>query len=206
MSGSRDSRHHSPDAYGDGRANGEGEHGGGRGGSEYSSTLPPAPRPLGQVVFWVVWWIILTGLWIPLAFDVMVPELVAGMVAAAAGATLATAVRAQRLISFRPRLRWALRLWRLPSQVVLDTGILIAVLWRRLVMRQPVSGSFRAIPFRAVAENPEADARRALAATIGSIAPNTYVVDIDEDSELILVHQLVSKPGDSKSIDPLELG
>ena len=157
-------------------------------------------------MFWVVWWIFLTGLWIPLAFDVAVPELVASAIAAAAGATLVTAVRAQRLISFRPRLRWALRLWRLPLQVALDTGILVAVLWRRLVMRRPVSGSFRAIPFRAVGEEPEANARRAMAMTIGSIAPNTYVIDIDRDYGLILVHQLVPKPGDSTSIDPLELG
>ena len=75
-----------------------------------------------------------------------------------------------------------------------------------LVMRQDVSGSFRAIPFRAVGENPEDNARRAMAMTVGSIAPNTYVIDIDQDYQLILVHQLVPKPGDSKSIDPLELG
>ncbi len=171
-----------------------------------SATPPPAPSPRGRVIFWIVWWVLLTGLWIPLAFEVAVPELVAGALAAAAGATLATAVRSQRLISFRPQLRWGLRLWRLPMQVVLDTGLLVAVLWRRLVMRQPVSSSFRAIPFRAVGENPEANARRAMAMTIGSIAPNTYVIDIDQDYQLILVHQLVPKPGDSKSIDPLELG
>jgi multisubunit Na+/H+ antiporter MnhE subunit len=161
---------------------------------------------LGKVLFWFVWWIPLTCLWIPLAFEVAVPELITGAVAAAAGATLATAVRAQRLISFRPRLRWALGLWRLPLQFALDTGLLVAVLGRRLVMRQPVSGSFRAIPFRAVGENPEANARRAIAMTVGSFAPNTYVIDIDQDYELILVHQLVPKSADSKSIDPLELG
>lgn len=203
MSHPHDSQHHESDAHSEG-SGGEGGHGGGR--PENSATLSPAPSPLGQVVFWVVWWLLLTGLWIPLAFDVAVPELVAGAVAAAAGATLVTAVRAQRLISFRPRLRWALRLWRLPIQVALDTGLLVAALWRRLVMRQPVSGSFRAIPFRAVGEEPEANARRAIAMTIGSIAPNTYVIDIDLDYQLILVHQLVPKPGDSESIDPLELG
>lgn len=196
-----DSSHQPADAYG------EGDHYADEGMTEdHSATPPPAPSPLGKVVFWVVWWILLTGLWIPLAFEVAVPELVAGAVAAAAGATLATAVRSQRLISFRPQLRWVLRLWRLPMQVVLDTGLLVAVLWRRLVMRQPVSSSFRAIPFRAVGENPEANARRAMAMTLGSIAPNTYVIDIDLDYQLILVHQLVPKPGDTKSIDPLELG
>jgi len=200
-----DSRDHEPDAYSEDPSDG-GEHDNDEGRTEDSEALPAAPGPLGRVVFWLVWWILLTGLWIPLAFEVAVPELIAGAVAAAAGATLATAVRAQRLISFRPRLRWAFRLWRLPSQVVFDTGILFAVLWRRLVMRQDVSGSFRAIPFRAVGENPEANARRAMAMTVGSLAPNTYVIDIDKDYELILVHQLVPKPGDSKSIDPLELG
>jgi|SRR5215208_5201849 len=202
MSSPSDSRYHSS---GDDPSGGGG-HDVDEGKTDDSATPPPALSPLGGVLFWVVWWIILTVLWIPLAFDVMVPELVAGAVAGAAGATLATAVRAQRLISFRPRLRWALGLWRLPLQVALDTGLLVAVLWRRLVMRQPASSSFRAIPFRAVGENPEANARRAIAMTVGSIAPNTYVVDIDQDYELILVHQLVPKPGDSKSIDPLELG
>ena len=205
MSHPHDSRHHEPDAHGEGSV-GEGGHGAAGGGPENSATLPPAPSSLGQVVFWIVWWLLLTGLWIPLAFDVSAPELVAGAVAAAAGATLTTAVRAQRLISFRPRLRWVLRLWRLPIQVALDTGLLFAVLWRRLAMRQPVSGTFRAIPFRAVGDEPEASARRAVAMTIGSIAPNTYVIDIDLDDELILVHQLVPKPGDSKSVDPMELG
>lgn len=200
MSYSHNSGHYEPDASNEGPAGAD------KGRQEDSAAPPPAPGPLGQVIFWIIWWVLLTGLWIPLAFEVAVPELVAGAVAAAAGATLATAVRAQRLISFRPQLRWALGLWRLPWQVALDTGILVAVLWRRLVLRQPVSGSFRAIPFRAVGENPEANARRAIAVTVGSFAPNTYVIDIDQDHELILVHQLVSKPGDSKSVDPLELG
>src|SRR5829696_661424 len=195
-----DSSHHLPDAYG------EDGHDADEGRTEDSAAPPPALSPLGRVIFWVVWWILLTGLWIPLAFEVAVPELVAGAIAAAAGATLATAVRAQRLISFRPQLRWALRLWRLPLQVVLDTGLLVVVLWSRLVMRQPISSSFRAIPFRAVGENPEANAKRAIAVTVGSFAPNTYVIDVDQDYELILVHQLVPKSGDSKSIDPLELG
>jgi hypothetical protein len=205
MSHPHDSQHHEPDAHSEGSV-GEGGRGAAGGRPGNSAALPPTPSPLGQVVFWFVWWLLLTGLWIPLAFDVAVPELVAGAVAAAAGATLATAVRAQRLISFRPRLRWALRLWRLPVQVALDTGLLVSALWRRLVMRQPVSGYFRAIPFRPVGDESEASARRAIAMTIGSIAPNTYVIDIDRDYELILVHQLVPKPGDSKSIDPLELG
>ncbi len=166
-----------------------------------------APGRLDQVIFWAVTWVILTGLYLLLVVDsIDMSELITGIVAAAVGATAATAVRSQRLVVFRPRLRWALGLWRLPLQATLDTGILVAVLWRRLVLRRPVGGSFRAVPFRATGEDPEAAARRAVAKGVGSFAPNTYVLDIDRDHELILVHQLVPEPNQPRSIDPLELG
>src|ERR687886_2343256 len=166
-----------------------------------------APGRLNQFIFWVVSLSILTGLYLLLVVDsIDAPELITGLVAAAVGATAATAVRSQRLVSFRPRLRWALGLWRLPPQAVLDTGVLIAILWRRLVMRRSVGGSFRAVPFRAVGEDAEAAARRAIAKGVGSFAPNTYILDIDREHELILVHQLVPEPEQPRSIDPLELG
>jgi hypothetical protein len=69
-----------------------------------------------------------------------------------------------------------------------------------------VGGSFRAVPFRAGGEDPEAAARRAIAEGVGSFAPNTYILDVDREHELILAHQLVPKPNQPKDIDPLELG
>jgi multisubunit Na+/H+ antiporter MnhE subunit len=166
-----------------------------------------APGRLDQVIFWLVSWISLTGLYLLLVVDsIDVSELITGIFAAAVGATAATAVRSQRLVSFRPRLRWALGLWRLPLQAALDTGVLVAILWRRLVMRRSVGGSFRAVPFRAAGEDAEAAARRAIVKGVGSFAPNTYVLDIDREHELILVHQLVPEPEQPRSIDPLELG
>jgi multisubunit Na+/H+ antiporter MnhE subunit len=165
------------------------------------------PGGLNQFVFWGISWITLTGLYLLLVVDsIDVSELVMGAAAAAIGAAAATTVRSQRLVSFRPRLRWALGLWRLPPQAVLDTGVLVAMLCRRLVMRQSVGGSFRAVPFRAGGEDSEAAARRAIAKGVGSFAPNTYVLDIDRERELILVHQLVPEPDKPRSIDPLELG
>ena len=162
---------------------------------------------LDQVVFWVVSWVLLTGLYLLLVVDsIDMSELVMGAIAAAVGATAATVVRSQRLVSFRPRLRWVLGLWRLPLQAALDAGILVAALWRQLVLRRPVGGTFRAVPFRAGGSDPEAAARRVAAKSVGSFAPNTYVLDVDRERELILVHQLVPKPDQPKSIDPLELG
>ena len=167
----------------------------------------PSPSLLSQAVFWIVSWVLLTGLYLLLVVDsIDLSELVMGAVAAAVGAAAGTAVRSQRLVVFRPRLYWALGLWRLPLQAVLDTGILVAALWRSLVLRRPVDGSFRAVPFRAGGEDPEAAARRAIAKGVGSFAPNTYILDVDREQELILVHQLVPKPDQPSSVDPLELG
>jgi hypothetical protein len=41
---------------------------------------------------------------------------------------------------------------------------------------------------------------------VGSFAPNTYVLDVDRERGLILIHQLVPKPDQPRSIDPLGLG
>jgi hypothetical protein len=197
----------SSDAYGENPTSGGNENGAQEERPESSSTSAPSPSPLNQVIFWAVSWVLLTGLYILLVLDsVDMAELVTGGVAAAVGATAATTVRSQRLVAFRPRLRWALGLWWLPLQTIRDTGILIAVLWRRLVLRQPVGGSFRAVPFRAGGADPEAAARRAIAKGAGSVAPNTYILDVDREHELILAHQLVPKPNQPKDIDPLELG
>ena len=196
----------SPDAYGESSSTGGGENGARKESPDSSPTFALPPRPLDQVIFWIISWVLLVGLYLLLVVDsIDMAELVTGAVAAAVGATAATIVRSQRLVSFRPRLRWALGLWRLPLQAVLDTGLLVAVLWRRLVLRRPVSGSFYAVPLRAGGGDSEAAARRAVAKSVGSFAPNTYVLDVDRERELILVHQLVPKP-DRKNIDPLGLG
>lgn len=199
MNPPRDSQQYPSDSYGEDNVE--------AGRPDNSSTSPPVPGPLNQAIFWVTSWVLLSGLYLLLVVDsIDASELVTGAVAAAVGAVAATAVRSQRLVSFRPRMRWALGLWRLPLQAAVDTGILVVMLWRRLVVRQPVGGSFRAVPFRAGGEDPEAAARRAVAKGVGSFAPNTYVLDIDREHELILVHQLVPTPDQPKNIDPLELG
>jgi hypothetical protein len=86
-----DSRHRPSGAYGEDDKPGS------------SVTSPPVPGPVDQVVFWVVSWVLLVGLYLLLVVDsIDVSELVTGAVAAAVGATAATTVRSQRLVSFRP--------------------------------------------------------------------------------------------------------
>src|SRR6266480_4417239 len=130
---------------------------------------------------------VLAALWLLLVDTVTEPELIAGAVAAALGATTMTAVRAQRLAAFRPRARWILA-----SPVVLpyagaDLGVLAHALFRRVVLRRDVRGGFRTAPFRHGGADGEATARRVITTLIVSFTPNTYVLEVDDRSDLILV-------------------
>src|SRR3954447_730556 len=111
------------------------------------SEVPPVGLA-GQGLFWVAWWVVLAAFWLLLVDTVKQPELYAGAVAAALGASFMTAVRAQRLVAFRPRVRWLLSVPRALPRAVGDIGVLAAALFRRLVLRRDVRGGFRAVPFR----------------------------------------------------------
>ena len=164
-----------------------------------------AKRAVVGAARWTVWWIALAALWLLLDDTVAVPELITGAVAAALGASAAELVHAQQLVRVRLRAAWFRYIWRLPLAVVPDIGLLLKVLFRRLVLRKRVSGRFRAIHFESGRDDDPHDlTRRALAKAGGSFAPNTYVVGVDGERDLMLVHQL-SPTGKARDVDPLEL-
>lgn len=154
---------------------------------------------------WTAWWVGLAALWMLLDDTVAFPELMAGAGAATVGATAAEIVHAQGLVRLRPRVSWLRGAWRLPVGLFADTGRLIAVLYRVLVLRREVRGSFRTVSFRAGgADAPHDVARRALAKFSTSFAPNTYAIGIDVEDDVMLVHQLEST-GKPTDVDPLGL-
>ena len=64
---------------------------------------------------------------------------------------------------------------------------------------------FVAVRFRCQEDEALRAGRRALAESLGSFAPNTIVVGVDPEQELILGHQLRRRGGD-EAIDILDLG
>src|SRR4051812_48761492 len=117
-----------------------------------------------------------------------------------------TAVRAQRIVAFRPRVRWLLAAPLVLMRAVADTSALAAALWRRLVLRRDVRGGFRTVRFRHGGTGGEATARRVVTKLLASFSPNTYVLDVDEDHDVVLVHQLAPRRGHRRDADPLDLG
>src|ERR1700759_333024 len=127
---------------------------------------------------WLTWWVLLAALSLLLVDTVAVPELAAGAVAAAIGATGAVIVRRQRLTLLHPRRKHFRGACRHFVGLFAD----IVPLTRALVTRR--GGALREAPFED-ADDPTA---RAFAEVLGSLAPNTIVVTIDDGK--IVTHRL----------------
>lgn len=141
--------------------------------------------------FWLGWFVVLNVLWLALISGFDVAETVLGVAASAIAATAATAVRHTRFVFFHPRPSWFLATWRLPWRTLIETVQVFGALWRRVVHGEPIRGRFRAEPFPPGRDEHRAPARRAVRTIAESVAPNTFVVGIDEDEHTVLVHELV---------------
>ncbi|HET9184655.1 MAG TPA: hypothetical protein VFN82_00815 [Solirubrobacterales bacterium] len=147
------------------------------------------------------------GLWMLLADSREAPQVVAGLLVAAVAATGSELVRRQQLARLRLRGGWLLRSWRPPANVPRDLWRLTVALARPARPGAPAGGRFRAIRFQA-GDDPEGRGREALAELAGSFSPNTYVVGLDRERGVLLVHQLVPEEDEDQaadSIDPLGL-
>lgn len=152
---------------------------------------------------WLVRWTLLMALWLVLLDTTQWPELTAGAVAAAIGATMAglivrpgqpkTLGKSLDLLRLGPR-----RLGRPVVRLVADTAIVTAALARTLAGRQP-RGSFRVVRYAPDAPRRSA-AGRALTEIWGSLTPNRYVVGTDDDEGILMIHELVRT---DEPIDPL---
>jgi multisubunit Na+/H+ antiporter MnhE subunit len=132
------------------------------------------------------------------------PELYV-LVAVALIATVAfEAAREHGFPEARFSLRWLRRSWRAVVRVPLDTGLLCREALAQLTQPRRTRGQFRAVPFKAGTSESDRG-RYALTEIVGSLAPNTIVIGVDADSDLLLVHQL-RRNGDRHDIDVLELG
>jgi multisubunit Na+/H+ antiporter MnhE subunit len=142
------------------------------------------------VLAWLSWFGVLLAFWLLLVGTVSSVERIAGLCGAAIGATAAEVLRAQGLLGYRVQGRWLLRGWKPLAHVVTDFGLVTLELGRAIVTRRPPSGSFAVIDFPGGGERAVDRGRRAWVTALGSVAPNTYVVDVDAEEHVLLVHRL----------------
>jgi multisubunit Na+/H+ antiporter MnhE subunit len=144
-----------------------------------------------RVRAWLAWWALLLAFWVVLDYSTERNEVLAGAAAAAMGAFLAELVARAAGVRLRMRARWLRPALRLPWQVVTDTAVVFAALWRRLARgEQPASG-FREVPVRHGGDSAEDLTRRVLLIGGRSVAPNAFALGIDAEHDVMVVHELV---------------
>jgi hypothetical protein len=119
-------------------------------------------------------------------------DAVAGAVVAVVAATLAE--RGRRAARVHPRLaleRFG-RSATMPLIVFADFGVVTYALAASIARRRVVRGRYLARDFAAGPKTtPEGVAHRAWTVLLAGYSPNAYVVDIDPEENVVLVHDLV---------------
>jgi multisubunit Na+/H+ antiporter MnhE subunit len=158
---------------------------------------PRERQPTGsvtrRVAGWLAWWVPLMSLWVALDDSLATDELLAGAGAAAIAALLAEMACHQAALLFRFRLAWLLPALRLPGQVALDTMTVYHALWRKLAHGEDPRGGFTEEQVRPGRNDSEGTLRRALIIGGRSLAPNTFVLGIDAERDVMVVHRLVGR-------------
>jgi hypothetical protein len=133
------------------------------------------------------------------------PELyVLAAVAIASGVAFLIS-REEGFVEARVKPWWLLGAWRVALRIGPDIALLCREAVVQLFRPRAARGDFRAVPFGATGDTPQDTGRRALTEWVGSMAPNTIVVGVDDQRGLLLVHQL-HRRGEPEDVDPMGLG
>ena len=137
---------------------------------------------------WVVAWIGLAALWLLYQGEWNAIELYAAASAATLSLVVGLLVRRFALPAVRVEWRWLVRAARVPWLVVKEFWMITVFLFER------GEGEFRRLDFPAGGARPAERGRRAFIAIATGYSPNSYVLDVDEESGEVLVHVLAPVP------------
>jgi len=151
-----------------------------------------APTARHRAATWLAWWVLLMSLWVAVDDSLQFYELLAGAGAAALAALAAEIASHQAATRLEIRAAWLARAVRLPGEVVRDTWIVFAALARTLATRRPPPGGFGELPVRYGDDTPLGVTRRVLLTGAGSLAPNKFVLGMDAERDVMVVHELVA--------------
>ncbi len=149
----------------------------------------PVARRVGSCL---VWWALMMSFWVMIDDSIATDELLAGAGAAVLAALFAEMVTYQAATRFRLRIKWLVPALSLPGQVVRDTVIVYRALWRQLVLHEQPPSAFLELPARYGNDTPGGMTRRTLLVGGTSVAPNTFVLGIDPERDVMVVHRLVA--------------
>lgn len=132
------------------------------------------------------------GLWVAVDDSFESDELLAGAGAAALAALAAELVTRKAEVRLSVRARWLPAALRLPWEVARDTCVVFGALARLLLRRERPDNEIVEIPERFGGDTPLDQTRRVLLIGARSLAPNMFVLGMDPERDVMVVHRLVS--------------
>ncbi len=144
-----------------------------------------------HVLAWVAWWIPLFWLWFLLVGEWNREELVAAAIAAALAAGGVELARVRTGFGASLPLRVLAAAPSALGMVVVDFGILAGALFASVARGRIVRGEFVSREVGRGASAAGGVGPRAWTALVASYSPNAYVIDIDPETRLVLLHDLV---------------
>ena len=128
--------------------------------------------------------------WIWFVGNLHLHEMLLGAVVVALCTAFCHLIYKSSSLSVDFRLRDVLEIWRVPREIVKDTGILIGLLFEDLFRGRPVGSFYRVCGFRTSRRDPILIGRSALAIAYTTMSPNMIVLGIDPSQNHMLFHQV----------------
>jgi hypothetical protein len=147
-----------------------------------------------HVLPWLAWWLALFWLWFLLVGEWDNQELAAAAIAATIAASLAELARTRA--GFTARVPWR-ALADLPGalgMVVVDFGIVTWALLASVARRRVVRGRLVSRKFDGGSAAAPGVGPRAWAVLLACYSPNAYPIDVDPQTNTVLLHDLVPYP------------
>lgn len=140
---------------------------------------------------WLAWWLALFWLWFLLVGEWNREEVVAAAIAAALAASIAELARARTGFAARIPLRDLAVVPQMLGMVFVDFGILVWALLASVVRRRVVRGELVVREIEGGSAVSRDVGRRAWTVLVASYSPNAYVVDLDPETQQVILHDLV---------------
>lgn len=138
-------------------------------------------------------WISQGLLWIAFADNSGIREIVIGAVVTAMATLAVWRFRRRTHDRYKLRFEYVRQAVHIPKSIIVDTWILLRVIVMRL-RGKAIPARIIGVPFKNGGNGPVSRGRRSLAITFLTLTPNTLVLGLLPDKQLLLFHTLIPQP------------
>ena len=143
------------------------------------------------LVAWLACWAIATTFYLALTAQLGGEEVIAAAIGGLLAAAAYRATRRAGQLCYRPRIGWIADLPCVLGTVVRDCCTVFAAAGQAALGGRRLLGRLRSIPCPATGNDPQGAAERVALVVRTSLAPNQYVVGLEEGT--LIVHELVNR-------------